>query len=69
MRAGFGAVLRVRVRNDGRGGADLAGGIGLLGRKDRAEALGGRLSIHTAPGAGTTLHAELSLSPTDTGWD
>jgi signal transduction histidine kinase len=57
-----GDLLWVRVRDDGRGGADLTGGSGLLGLKDRAEALGGRLWIHSAPGGGTTVHAELPLS-------
>ena len=56
------SVLRVRVRDDGRGGADLTGGSGLLGLKDRAEALGGRLWLHSPPGGGTTVHAELPLS-------
>jgi signal transduction histidine kinase len=60
--AGGGAVLRVRVRDDGRGGADLTGGSGLLGLKDRAEALGGRLMVLSAPGAGTSVQAELPLS-------
>ena len=58
-----GAVLRVCVRDDGRGGADLAGGSGLVGLKDRVEALGGRLWVQTAPGAGTTVRAELPLGP------
>jgi signal transduction histidine kinase len=53
------AVLRVLVRDDGRGGADLSGGTGLVGLKDRVEALSGRLSVQTAPGAGTTVQAEL----------
>ncbi|MEV0074341.1 AAA family ATPase [Amycolatopsis sp. NPDC050768] len=57
-----GDVLRVCIRDDGRGGADLTRGTGLVGLKDRAEALGGRLVVHSAPGAGTTLHAELPLS-------
>ena len=56
-------MLRVCVRDDGRGGADLAGGSGLVGLKDRVEALGGRLGLHTAPGAGTTVRAELPLGP------
>ncbi|WP_445187707.1 GAF domain-containing protein [Pseudonocardia sp. Cha107L01] len=56
-------VLRVLVRDDGRGGADLSGGTGLVGLKDRVEALSGRLSVTTAPGAGTTLRAELPLHP------
>jgi signal transduction histidine kinase len=55
-------VLHVRVHDDGRGGADFARGSGLVGLKDRAEALGGRLSLHSAPGAGTKLQAELPLT-------
>ena len=35
-------VLRVAVSDDGVGGADPVGGSGLLGLKDRAEAIGGR---------------------------
>jgi signal transduction histidine kinase len=58
-----GGVLRVCVRDDGRGGAELAGGSGLVGLSDRVEALGGRLWLHTAPGAGTTVRAELPLDP------
>jgi signal transduction histidine kinase len=58
-----GDVLRVRVRDDGRGGADLAGGTGLVGLKDRAEAVGGRFWVETAPGAGSSVHAELPVGP------
>ncbi|GAA5114802.1 AAA family ATPase [Pseudonocardia adelaidensis] len=60
------AVLRVCVRDDGRGGADLGGGSGLVGLKDRVEALGGRLSLQTAPRTGTTVQAELPLRPART---
>jgi len=52
----------VQVRDDGRGGATLAGGTGLLGLKDRAEALGGRIHLESPPDAGTTLHMELPLT-------
>ena len=55
-------VLRVQVRDDGRGGATLAGGTGLLGLKDRIEALGGRLLLDSTPKTGTTLHLQLPLS-------
>ncbi|MCH6172388.1 histidine kinase [Pseudonocardia alaniniphila] len=57
-----GDLLQVWVRDDGRGSADLSGGTGLVGLRDRAEALGGRLSVQSAPGAGTTVQAELPLS-------
>jgi signal transduction histidine kinase len=56
-------VLRVGVRDDGRGGADLNGGSGLVGLTDRVEALGGRLSLHSPPGAGTTVEIILPLAP------
>ena len=52
-------VLRIRVRDDGRGGARLDGGTGLLGLRDRVETLGGRLRIQSPAGAGTTVEAEL----------
>jgi signal transduction histidine kinase len=54
-------VLHVRVRDDGRGGADFTGGSGLVGLKDRAEALGGRLSLRSAPSAGTAVEIALPL--------
>ena len=54
-------VLRVRVRDDGGGGADFAGGSGLVGLRDRVEALGGSLSLHSPPGAGTTLEVHLPV--------
>jgi signal transduction histidine kinase len=51
--------LVVRVADDGAGGADPARGSGLRGLADRIEALGGRLSVESPPGAGTRLEAEL----------
>jgi signal transduction histidine kinase len=56
-----GEVLRVCVHDDGRGGAQVGGGSGLVGLKDRAEALGGWLRVQSASGAGTTVRAELPL--------
>jgi signal transduction histidine kinase len=55
-------VLRVAVRDDGRGGADLTAGSGLVGLTDRAEALGGRLWVKSPPGAGTTVQVMLPLT-------
>jgi signal transduction histidine kinase len=56
-------VLHVRVHDNGRGGAGFSHGSGLLGLKDRAEALGGHLQLDSPPGAGTTLEIELPLEP------
>jgi signal transduction histidine kinase len=58
-------VLRVAVRDDGVGGADLTGGTGLAGLKDRVEALGGRILLDSPRGAGTALRAEFPLTPTN----
>jgi thiosulfate/3-mercaptopyruvate sulfurtransferase len=57
-----GDVLRIAVRDDGVGGADLTGGTGLAGLKDRVEALGGRIFLDSPIGAGTSLRAEFPLS-------
>ena len=54
--------LRVQVRDDGVGGADFTGGTGLLGLKDRVEALGGRIFLDSPRGAGTTLRVRLPLT-------
>ena len=54
--------LRISVRDDGVGGADCAGGSGLVGLKDRVEALGGRISVESPPGAGTSIEVELPLA-------
>ena len=55
-------VLRVCVQDDGRGGARFARGAGLVGLKDRVEALSGRIFLDSPHGAGTTLRAELPLT-------
>jgi signal transduction histidine kinase len=55
--------LHLSVRDDGVGGADPAGGSGLVGVKDRVEALDGATSIHSPPGAGTSVTVELPLEP------
>ena len=55
-------VLYLRVRDDGAGGADPVRGSGLVGLKDRVEALGGTIDVQSPAGAGTSLHAELPLA-------
>jgi signal transduction histidine kinase len=60
--AADGGFLRICVRDDGHGGADPSHGTGLVGLIDRVEALGGQLTLHSAPGAGTTLNVTLPLT-------
>jgi signal transduction histidine kinase len=52
-------TLVVRVVDDGIGGADPDRGTGLRGLHDRVAAIGGTLAIHSSPGAGTRIEAEL----------
>lgn len=61
MTADSGA-LRVRVRDDGHGGTHVADGSGLAGLRDRVEALGGRISLQSPPGAGTTVRITVPLA-------
>ena len=56
-----GCMLRIAVHDNGIGGADPARGSGLLGLKDRAEAIGGTILVESRHEAGTSLVAELPL--------
>jgi signal transduction histidine kinase len=56
-------VLRVCIHDDGRGGADFTRGSGLVGLKDRVEALGGRFFVQSPVGGGTRLDAALRFDP------
>jgi signal transduction histidine kinase len=58
-----GDTLRVRVNDDGIGGADPARGSGLVGLRDRLEALGGTLSLQSPAGGGTTVYCEIPSWP------
>ena len=49
------------IRDDGVGGADQSRGSGLIGLRDRVEALGGTLEVHSEPGAGTILSAQIPV--------
>ena len=60
-------VLRLSIIDDGVGGADPGSGSGLVGLKDRVEALGGELRITSAPGHGTALHATIPTQPAGPG--
>jgi signal transduction histidine kinase len=49
----------VEVRDDGVGGADPTSGTGLRGLADRVAALDGRLEVHSPPGEGTLVRANI----------
>jgi signal transduction histidine kinase len=55
--------LRLRVRDDGVGGADAGRGSGLIGLSDRVEAVGGHMEISSPAGRGTTLLISIPLKP------
>jgi signal transduction histidine kinase len=55
--------IEVEVSDDGVGGADPKAGSGLRGLEDRVAALDGTLSVHSAPGEGTTVLASLPFRP------
>ena len=57
------ASLSLKIYDDGIGGADLSRGSGLIGLKDRVEAVGGRLEIASIAGYGTALSATIPLVP------
>lgn len=57
------AHIGLRIEDDGVGfdpavGPE-AGGFGLAGMQERCDQLGWRLRVHSAPGAGTTIHVEV----------
>ena len=57
--------IDVVIADDGRG-ADLSvprNGLGLIGMRERVAALGGELSLATAPGQGFTIRASLPMRP------
>jgi signal transduction histidine kinase len=55
-------TLRLCVKDDGAGGADFSRGSGLLGLRDRVEALGGAIKVSSPVGKGTTIFVSLPVS-------
>ena len=56
-------TLRLGIDDDGDGGADPARGSGIIGLIDRVDALGGKLTLRSPPGEGTSLVIQLPLDP------
>lgn len=55
------SVIRIAVADDGVGGAEKGKGSGLVGLKDRIEALGGTIAIDSPVGQGTRLRVEIPV--------
>ena len=55
----IGSQLLIEITDDGVGGARLGSGLGLRGLADRVGLLGGRLTVTSPAGGGTTVRAEL----------
>jgi signal transduction histidine kinase len=55
------ANLRGTIADDGVGGAEPTEGSGLMGAIDRVDALGGRFTLESRPGRGTTISIELPI--------
>ncbi|HEY2264712.1 MAG TPA: sensor histidine kinase, partial [Streptosporangiaceae bacterium] len=58
-------VLTVEVRDDGVGGADATRGSGLVGLRDRVEAVGGTMTLDSPARAGTVLTVRLPVPAAD----
>jgi signal transduction histidine kinase len=56
---GDGGLIELTARDDGHGAGTPAPGHGLAGMRSRLEAIGGALSVETAPGSGFQLTATL----------
>jgi len=56
-------ALTLSISDDGVGGADPNRGSGIIGLRDRVEALGGTILVLSPPGQGTTLHVQLPADP------
>lgn len=65
-----GPHLVLEVQDDGRGIADTGAaraGTGLLGMRDRATLVGGRVELTSAPGRGTTVRLQVPVGAKEAG--
>ena len=56
-----GGALHLSISDNGTGGADLSRGSGLIGLRDRVEALGGTIDVASPLGGGTRILVEIPL--------
>jgi PAS domain S-box-containing protein len=58
-------VLVLIVQDDGKGfrESDVAGSLGILGMKERAQACGGSVQVSSSPGKGTTVSVRVPVHP------
>lgn len=63
LRCGAAGVW-AQVRDEGRGGVDIAAGSGLAGLRERMRSIGGELEINSPPGAGTEVTVSAPCEPT-----
>ena len=62
------ANLYLSVTDNGIGGANAGKGSGLVGLNDRVEALGGKMTITSIPGSGTSLNVTIPVSTVQSAW-
>jgi signal transduction histidine kinase len=55
------SIVQLSIRDDGVGGAQPGQGSGLIGLRDRVEALGGDIEIASPAGSGTSLRVEIPI--------
>jgi signal transduction histidine kinase len=60
-----GTTLKLRVNDNGVGGADPTRGSGLAGLKDRIESLGGTIKVISPTGGGTSLLVDVPVPSPD----
>ena len=61
------STMTLAICDDGVGGADPARGSGLIGLRDRVEAVGGTMQVSSAPGQGTSLDVTIPIDLLDHG--